>query len=129
MAYETSALGDANGTNVTSDVSNHYGTRSVGGTGGYVKTEGLYSEFAINVDLSPALPIVLPIVTGATVTEIVTANATGAITTLTVGGVDVSAADGAKANYVTLASSNTGAVVLAGPTAGTVVIRYLVATA
>lgn len=128
MGYETSAFGKADGSNVTSDVNNHYGAFNRGGTKGVTKTEGLYSEFAINVD-EDGLPTKFPIVKGALVKEIVSDFATGAITTLTIGGVDVSAADGAAANDVELASSNTGEIVLAGPTAGTVVIRYLVAPA
>lgn len=124
MAYETSPFGSSDGSNVTSNVSNHYGQRPAGGESGVTKTEGLYEEFTINVD-EAGLAVGFPIITGAVVTEIVSTFATGAITALTIGGVDVSGADGTQLNYVELASSNTGAVVLTGPTAGTVIIRYL----
>lgn len=124
MSYETSAFGAGDGANVTSDVSNHYGQRAAGGQSGSTTHKGLYSEFNINVD-ADGLNSDFPIVTGALIKEVVSDFATGAITTLTIGGVDISAADGAPLNDVALADTNTGAVVLAGPTAGTVTIRYL----
>lgn len=124
MSFETSAFGAGDGSNVTGDVSNHYGQRDIGGTSGVSKQTGYYEEYTINVD-SEGLGSTLPITVGAIVTEVISDFATGAITTLTVGGVDISAADGTSTNNVELAASNTGAVVLAGPTAGNVVLRYL----
>lgn len=124
MSYETSAFGSGDGGNVTADVSNHYGQRAVGGQSGSTRQTGLYSEFNINVD-ADGLNSNFPIVTGALIKEVVSDFATGAITTLTIGGVSVAAADGSALNDVELADTNTGAVVLAGPTAGTVTIRYL----
>lgn len=124
MGFETSAFGAGDGSNVTGDVNNHYGQRDIGGTSGVSKQTGYYEEYTINVD-SEGLDATLPITVGAIVTEVISDFATGAITTLTVGGVDISGADGTSLNNVELAASNTGAVVLAGPTAGNVVIRYL----
>jgi len=128
MGFETSPFGNAAGSNVTTDVNNHYGQRVSGGQEGVIKTDGLYSEYKINVD-SDRLGFAFPVLNGALIKEIVSDFATGAITTLTIGGVDVSGADGSDLNDVELASSNTGAVVLAGPTAGSVIIRYLKAPA
>lgn len=128
MSYETAAFGKADGSNVTTDVNQHYGAFNRGGTVGVTKTEGLYSEFAVNVD-SEGLPTKFPIGNGALIKEVVADFSTGAITAFTIGGVDISAADGSALNDVELASSNTGVVVLTGPTAGTVVVRYLKAPA
>ena len=105
-------------------VNNHYGPRAVGGEEGNIKTEGAYNEYSINVD-SDQLAFGFPVLQGVVVTEVIDNFATGAITTLTIGGVDISGADGTQSNYVDVAGTNTGAVVLAGPTAGTIVIRYL----
>ena len=105
-------------------VNNHYGPRKVGGEEGNIKTEGAYNEYSINVD-SDNLSFKFPVLQGAVITEVIDNFATGAITTLTVGGVDISGADGSQLTYVDVASSNTGDVVIAGPTAGTVIVRYL----
>lgn len=66
MGYETSPFGNQ-GSNVTSDVSNHYGARDTGKTVGVSKTEGFVNELTINIDgdmvtagayalLAPSLP-------------------------------------------------------------------------
>ena len=120
MAYETSAFGKADGSNVTQDVSNHYGAFKVGNADGVIKTEGIYNEATFNFDGDKLdLPVVLP--TGAVVVDILDEFATGAITTATVGGTDISAADGTKVNFV----QAEGALVIEGPTAGYVTVRYM----
>lgn len=105
-------------------VSTQYGARGVGGERGNIKTAGAYCEFSINVDADA--PVVdFPILDGVVVTEVITDFSTGAITTFTIGGVDVSTAVGTQATYEELANSNTGVIVLAGPSAGKVIVRYL----
>ncbi len=107
-------------------VSNHYGPRDSGGTFG---VNGELDSFSINLD-GENLGFDFPISNHTTmpgvktvITGIYDDLATGAITTLTIGGVDVSAAT-SKAPVV-LAEDNTGAVVIAGPTAGTVLIKFM----
>ena len=105
-------------------MSNHYGPRAVGGSEGNIKTEGAYNEYAINVD-ADRLGFKFPVLDGVTITEVVSNFVTGTITALTIGGVNVNGAIGTKATYVNLPDTNTGVVSLTGPTAGTVIIRYL----
>lgn len=111
MAYEKMRL---------RGVSNHYGARDTGGTQG-VNPD--YAGFSINFD-GPRLDFILPVSKEcATVVEGVNkALLTGAITTLTVGGVDVSAATSDAP--VVLPKGNTGVIVVEGPTAGTLIIKY-----
>lgn len=117
MAYETSAFGSGDGSNVESTVSNHYGTRAIGNQGGVYNTSGVDNEAAINFDGdSLDLPVFLP--EGSYVYAVVDADATGAVATATVGGDDISAADAAEVGPVG------GELVVTGPTAGTVIVRY-----
>lgn len=47
MAYETSAFGSADGSNVTTDVSNHYGARDIGDVAGVYNTSGSDNELTV----------------------------------------------------------------------------------
>lgn len=102
-------------------VYNHYGARDTGGTQGVNPDVG---AFSINVDGS-RLPFIFPVTkeAGVLITGIVKAQATGNITKLTIGGVDVSGAT--ESAPVKLPKDNTGVVVLEGPTAGTVLVKYI----
>lgn len=118
MAYETSAFGSGDGSNVESTVSNHYGTRAIGNQEGVYSTSGVDNEAAINFDGdSLDLPVFLP--EGSYVYSVVDAHATGSVSTATVGGDDISGAEpSAEVGPVG------GELVITGPTAGTVVVRY-----
>lgn len=102
-------------------VSNHYGARNVGGFDGVKKTSGLTYEAVINFD-GDDLPLKKTVPAGAVVTHINDKFATGAVSAATVGAVDVSGADGAEANYV--ATPLGGDLTVAGPTAGSVIVKY-----
>lgn len=128
MSFETSPFGKADGSNVDGTVHNHYGERVVGGQRGNVKTEGLYSEYKISA-VDSGLDHAFPLPAGCVITEVVDDFATGAITTLTIGGQNIAGANGTAASYVKLSGANTGAIVLAGPTAGYVLVKYLKAPA
>jgi len=98
MGFENSVFPHTSGT-----AYNHYGQRDIGGyKGGEINTVG-------------AVPA------GAIVTEIVDFY-TGSISAATVGAQDISAANGAVANYVTV--SVLGDLTITGPTAGTAVVKY-----
>lgn len=119
MAYETSAFGSADGSNVTSDVSNHYGKRNIGNQEGAYPAAGVDTEFAVNFD-GDTLDLPVFLLEGSYVTNVITDFATGAVTTATVGGTDISAADGTAAN---VAGPVSGELIVVGPTAGTVLIK------
>lgn len=120
MAYEDSAFGNANGTNVTSTVSNHYGAYEIGNAEGVYPAKGVETEAAMNFDGDTIdLPVYLP--EGSYVINVVTDFATGSVTTATVGGDDVSTADGTEAAVIGPVG---GELVIEGPTAGTVLVYY-----
>ena len=122
MAYETSAFGKADGSNVRSKVSNHFGGYQVGNAEGVIKTEGVYNELTINFD-GDQIDLPVPVPAGAIVTDVITDFAEGAITTLTIGEVDISAADGTKASFVEI--PEVGFVEAEGPTGGYVIVKYM----
>lgn len=111
MGYETMRL---------RGVSNHYGARDTGGTQG-VNPD--YAGYSINFD-GPRLNFILPVSAecATVITGVNSALTVGAITALTVGGVDVSAAT--EDAPIVLPKGNTGVVVATGPTAGTLIIKY-----
>lgn len=120
MGYETNAFGSADGSNVTQTVNTHFGAREVGNAEGVYPSDSAHREAAMNFDGETIdLPVYLP--ENSYVVDIITVHATGAITTATVGGDDVSLADGTKAN---IAGPVSGELVIEGPTAGTVAVRY-----
>lgn len=120
MAYETSAFGSADGSNVNQTVSNHYGVRVIGNHEGVYPAKGVETEASMNFDGDTLdLPVYLP--EGSFVTNVVTDFATGAITTATVGGTDISLADGTEAAVVGPVG---GELVIEGPTAGSVLVYY-----
>jgi hypothetical protein len=103
-------------------VNNHYGARNVGGFGGAeAPSAGAEKEISVNFD-GDATGVLVQVPAGAIVTEIVDFF-TGSISAATVGAQDISAANGAVANYVTV--STTADLTITGPTAGTAVVKYL----
>ena len=113
MAYE-----DTSGLNVN----NHYGPRRSGGTQGVERTAGAGKEASVNFD-GDALDFKGEIPAGAVVTEVVSDFATGAVATAVVGAVSIAAADGSAATYVDVPLG--GSLVVTGPTAGSVIVKYL----
>ena len=113
MAYE-------DGTNTwpsgATPIGKTYGPRDAGNQSGPVKTEGIYNEVIINFDADGGAPAI--ILAGAEVTGIDETFSTGAVSAATVGGTDVSAAT--EAAPVTAS----GVVVITGPTAGSVIVKY-----
>ena len=122
MGFATSPFGKADGSNVDGTVINHYGEREVGGfKGGEAPSAGAAKEISVNFDGS-STGVKVKVPAGAIVTEIVDFF-TGTISAATVGAQDISAANGAVANYVTV--STTADLTITGPTAGTAVVKYL----
>lgn len=103
------------------NVDNHYGPFNAGGTQGVLKTRGYRDEFTINFD-SDTMSVLFPVNDGVFVTGVDETFSTGAVATYTVGGVNILLAT--EASPVELLSSNTGIIVITGPTAGTVVTEY-----
>lgn len=102
------------------NVHNHYGPRYTGSHEGVIKTEGSLNEATVNFDNQQIdLPLYLP--EGSYVIEIIETYATGDVTTATVGGDDVSGADGTNAGAVGPVG---GELVIEGPTEGTVIVKY-----
>ena len=105
-------------------VNNYYGARDSGGTHGQFKTEGYQNEFVYNI--APAgkfIDFKFPVMPGGVyVTKVDISFATGPVTALTIGGVNVFAATDAAP--VSVPAGNTGVIVQTGGTAGTIVIRY-----
>lgn len=122
MAYETAAFGSADGSNVTGTVSTHFGAYQVGNAEGVIKTEGVYNELTINFD-GDQIDLPVPVPAGAVVTDVITSFATGAVTTLKAGSVDISGADGTKAKFVSV--PNGGLIEVEGPTAGYLIVKYM----
>ena len=117
MGFENSAFPLTSGT-----AYNHYGARNVGGAAGAeAPSSGAEKELTVNFD-GDALPTKVKVPSGAVVTEIVDFF-TGTISAATVGAQDISAANGAVANYVTV--SSTADLTITGPSAGSAVVKYL----
>ena len=104
------------------NVSNYYGARNTGGTRGIVKTEGTYNEFSTTVPLTGTIDFKFPVLKGVKVVGFYAGDATGTLSALTIGGVNVFAATDAAP--VALASGNTGVVSQTGLTAGELVIKF-----
>ena len=113
MSFETTPL---------RGVTAQYGAREVGGFDGVKRTSGITYEAAVNFDGdSLHHGVVLP--AGAVVTNLNDSFATGAITGALVELVDISgAAAGTKATNVDVPLG--GALIVTGPTAGTVIVEY-----
>ena len=122
MAYETARFGSADGSNVRGEVNTHFGAYQVGNAEGVIKTEGVYNELTINFD-GDQIDLPVPVPPGAIVVDIIDDFATGAITTAEVDGVDISGADGTKANFVAIPDG--GLIEVEGPTAGYVIVKYM----
>ncbi len=118
MGFENSAFPLNEGT-----AYNHYGQRKVGGSaGGEAPSAGGEKEITVNFD-GDSLPVKVQVPAGAIVTEVVDFF-TGSVSTATVGAQDISGANGAVANYVTV--STTADLTVTGPTAGNAVVKYMV---
>lgn len=125
MAYETSAFGSADGSNVEQTVSNHYGAREIGNHEGVYPAKGVETEAAMNFDGDTLnLPVYLP--AGSYVVNLVTDFATGSVTTATVGGTAITGAGGTSGGTTDplVIGPVGGELVIEGPTAGTVIVRY-----
>lgn len=102
------------------NVNNHYGPRETGGTEGVLRTAGIENEFMIDLD-NTELDFGFPVGTKSVyVTFVDDAIATG-LTSLTIGGVEVSGAT--EAAPVEILTSNTG-VIVTDATAGKIVVNY-----
>lgn len=126
MAYEQSKFGDgsaAGSGNVVATVSNHYGPFTGNGEKGVYEGDGAVYEAVVDFDGTGPLFVKNVIPAGAVVTEVLGIGLTGAIATALVGALDISAADGAVLNYVTVVTA--GELTVTGPTAGKVLVRYL----
>ena len=104
------------------NVNNFYGARNTGGTRGIVKTEGTYNEFSVTVPLTNTIDFKFPVLNGVKVVGFYAGDATGTLSALTIGGVNVFAATDAAP--VALAASNTGVISQTGLTAGELVIKF-----
>lgn len=113
MAYE-----DSSGLNVH----NQYGPRKVGGGQGVHLTDGYKNEYVIDQP-SQGLEFLFPRGGGVFVTGIdKTFALTGTVTSVTIGGVEVSAATDAAPVHIP--DTNTGEVVQTGMTAGRLVVSF-----
>lgn len=122
MAYQTASFGSADGSNVEGTVTAHYGPYVVGNAEGVYRTAGVDNEMVVNFD-GDTIDLPVPFPKNSVVTDVVTDFATGAITTLEAGSVDISGADGTTANKVSLPDG--GLLTAEGPTAGYIIIRYM----
>lgn len=121
MSYEnTAGLG----------VNNNYGPRRSGGTQGVERTAGAENEASVNFD-GDALNFKVVVPAGAVVTDIVSDFATGAVSAATVGAVDISLAGQVDATVagntkpISVAVPLGGDLTITGPTAGSVIVKYL----
>ena len=113
MAYEA---------NSGLNVHNQYGPRKVGGGQGVHLTDGYKNEYVIDQP-SQGLPFLFPRGGGVFVTGIdKTFVLSGTVTSVTIGGVEVSAATDAAPVHIL--ATNTGEVVQTGMTAGRVVVFF-----
>ncbi len=108
------------------NVHNFYGPRDSGGTQG---VNGAYDSYSINFDGERLTELKFPISNHTTmpgvnilVTGVTVANATGTMTSLKIGNVEVK--DSTEAAPVKLAKDNTGVVTVAGLTAGTILVKF-----
>lgn len=112
MAYENTA-----GLNV----SNQYGPRVTGGVRGVYKTEGYLNQFIIDGN-SVGLQYLYPRGDGIRVFEIDKTFAVGTVTSIKIGGIEVSGAT--PAAPIQLYKENTGEIVIVGLTSGKVEVGY-----
>ncbi len=125
MAYETSAFGSADGSNVESTVSTHFGAREIGNAEGVYPAKGVDTEAAMNFDGDAIdLPVYLP--PNSFVFNLVEDFSTGAVTTATVGGTDITGAGGTSGGTTDplVIGPVSGELVIEGPTAGSVLVYY-----
>lgn len=112
MAFENSA-----GLNVT----NQYGPRVTGGVRGNIKTEGYRNEFMIDGN-SVGIQYLYPRGDGIWVYEIDKTFAVGTVTSIKIGGIEVSGATAAAP--IRLFKENVGDIVIVGLTSGKVGVAY-----
>ena len=104
------------------NVSNFYGARDTGGTRGVVKTEGTYNEYSVIVPLTTGIDFKFPVLKGVKIVGFQAAYATGTLSALTLGGVNIFGAT--EAAPVNIPAANTGVLVQTGLTAGELVIKF-----
>ena len=112
MPFENSA-----GLNVT----NQYGPRTTGGARGVFKTEGFRNEFVID-GVSVGIQYLYPRGDGIKVYNIDKTFAVGNVTSIKIGGIEVSGAT--PTAPITLTKENTGEIVVVGLTSGKLLVEY-----
>jgi hypothetical protein len=113
MAYEDSA-----GLNVH----NQYGPRKSGGEQGVFRKEGFDNEFVVSLPLLQLDAYKLPVRNNIKVYKVDTTFATGTVSAVTVGGVDVLPAT--EDAPVQIPQGNTGVVAQTGGTGGYIIIKF-----
>lgn len=102
-------------------VRNWYGPRRTGGTRGFIKTEGMFNQFEVDLTIT-GIPFIHPIPKGGMwVTQVDGSFVTGTVTAVTIGGVNVTAATATVPVFVPQA--NTGVIAVTGGTAGPLIIH------
>ncbi len=104
------------------NVNNHYGARNTGGTRGVVKTEGTYNEYSVIVPLTTGIDFKFPVLKGVKIVGFQAAYATGTLSALTLGVVNIFGAT--EAAPVNIPAGNTGVIVQTGLTAGELIIKF-----
>lgn len=127
MAYETSKFGNGvvgtGNSNLTGNVSNHFGPRTSGGVKGAVRTAGVEREAVVSFNGTGPLHRKIVIPAGSVVTDVRGYGLTGTVSAATVGATTIAAADDSDdLTWVTIATA--GELVITGPTAGKVVVKY-----
>jgi len=103
------------------NVSNQYGPRVTGGVRGVFKTEGFKNEFVIDGN-SVGLQYLYPRGDGVRVYNIDKTFAVGNVTSIKIGGIEVSGAT--PAAPIQLFKENTGEIVVVGLTSGKLLVEY-----
>lgn len=102
-------------------VSNHYGPRTTGGYKGDLPSDGVEKQFVVDLDVTGPT-ILFPVTDGtAYYCGVDTTFATGTITDLDIGALDL---DPTSSAPVQIPDENTGVIVQVGLTAGKLIIKY-----
>lgn len=103
------------------NVTNQYGPRATGGARGVYKTSGFKNEFVLDGN-SVGIQYLYPRGDGIMVYNIDKTFAVGTVTSIKIGGIEVSGATAAAP--VRLYKENTGEIVIVGLTSGKVLVEY-----
>lgn len=101
----------------------YLGPRKSGGYQGVTLTDGVYNEYEWDLTVPGNTSLTFPVGNGIKVVGLHKSFVTGAITALTIGGVDITAATDAAP--VTIPEGNTGVLAQTGGTAGPLIIKYI----